>query len=116
MTLSSPATVEQPAPPKSKSWITSSWIVLAIIAAGALAYMNGLHGEFVVDDVTYIRNNPNVRSLWPIWHAMHAPPESGIGGRPLVSLSYAINYAIGGLDPFNYHVTNVVLHIINTLL
>ena len=30
--------------------------------------------------------------------------------RPLVTLSVAINYVLGGADPFGYHVFNVVFH------
>jgi hypothetical protein len=35
---------------------------------------------------------------------------------PLTWLSFAINYQIGGRDPFGYHLTNLVLHVANTLL
>lgn len=34
--------------------------------------------------------------------------------RPLCVLSFRLNYAVGELDPFGYHLTNVVLHIIAT--
>ena len=36
--------------------------------------------------------------------------------RPLVNLSYAVDYAFSGLDPFAYHVTNLLLHVVNVLL
>jgi len=35
---------------------------------------------------------------------------------PFVHLSYAIEYHFFGLNPFYYHFTNLILHIINTLL
>jgi hypothetical protein len=31
-----------------------------------------------------------------------------------VNLSFALNYAIGGLNPFGYHLTNVIIHCMNT--
>jgi hypothetical protein len=33
---------------------------------------------------------------------------------PLVSLSYAFDFQLGGLDPTAYHVTNLLLHLANT--
>jgi len=35
---------------------------------------------------------------------------------PLVFLSYALEYHFFGLDPFIYHATNLILHILNSLL
>ncbi len=35
---------------------------------------------------------------------------------PLVTLSYAIEFKIFGLIPFPFHVTNVVLHVLNSIL
>lgn len=36
--------------------------------------------------------------------------------RPVASLTYAIDHALWGLDPFGYHLTNVVLHAVGTVL
>lgn len=36
--------------------------------------------------------------------------------RPLVRLTFIINYEIGGLNPVTYHVTNLLLHILNACL
>jgi hypothetical protein len=36
--------------------------------------------------------------------------DSAVAGRPLVSLSFAINYAVGGLDVTGYHIGNIALH------
>jgi hypothetical protein len=46
---------------------------------------------------------------------MGAPPGSGASGRPLVALSLALNYAIGGLDPRGYHVFNVLVHVLASI-
>jgi tetratricopeptide (TPR) repeat protein len=35
---------------------------------------------------------------------------------PLVFVSFQFNYLIGELAPFNYHLTNILIHIINALL
>lgn len=45
-----------------------------------------------------------------------APQQSGVAGRPVVNVSLALNYALGGLDPFGYHAFNLGVHLIAALL
>lgn len=39
-----------------------------------------------------------------------------MAGRPLPTWLTAVNYRLGGLDPFGYHAVNVLLHLANALL
>lgn len=83
-----------------------------------LAYANSLSGPFVFDDVPSIIDNPTLRQLWPWWKPLAPPPEAlglPVGGRPLVNLSLALNYALGGAAPAGYHVFNLVIHLLATL-
>ena len=43
--------------------------------------------------------------------ALKAPRQTTVDGRPVLSLSLAVNYAISGLDVRVYHVTNVLIHL-----
>jgi tetratricopeptide (TPR) repeat protein len=93
------------------------------VAAGALllacvaVYARSFGGPFVFDDLESIPENPNIRQLWPITVPMSPPPALGaLGGRPLVSLSFAVNHALGGLDVRGYHAVNLALHVLATLL
>jgi Flp pilus assembly protein TadD len=89
-----------------------------IAAAGVMvlcavaAYHNSFGGAFVYDDETAIINNPTIRQLWPLAKVL-SPPCDGetVGGRPLLNLSLAINYAISGLDTWSYHAANLAIHI-----
>ena len=90
--------------------------MLVLICAGALAYANSLSGPFIIDDGVTIVDNPHIRQLWPLSLALVADRESTVAGRPLVNLSFAINYAIGGLDVGGYHLVNLGLHILCALL
>ncbi|HSW44877.1 MAG TPA: tetratricopeptide repeat protein [Phycisphaerae bacterium] len=92
------------------------WLVVLVLAAGALAYANSLSGPFIFDDLESIPQNPNIRQLWPVRQAMAAPPRSTIVARPVVSLSLALNYAVGGLDVRGYHVFNIAVHLASSLL
>ncbi len=88
-------------------------IAILVVAVG-LAYANSFHGPFIFDDVACIVNNRSVRHLG--WQALNAPPDSVTTvGRPLVNLSLAINYAVGGVAVQGYHVVNLVLHILVAL-
>lgn len=89
------------------------WLGLALIAsAGVAAYANSLSTPFVFDDFPAIIDNPTIRTLWPPWQPL-IPPEasSSAAGRPIVNLSFAINYAIGGTEPWGYHLFNLCVHI-----
>jgi protein O-mannosyl-transferase len=86
---------------------------LAALAAGLalVAYANSLHGPFVFDDSHEIVENRSIESLRDPLVILR-----GNSARPLLNLSYAIDYARSGKDVFGYHVTNVVLHTANVLL
>jgi tetratricopeptide (TPR) repeat protein len=81
-----------------------------------LAYYNSLSGVFVFDDLPAIRDNPTIRTLWPLTTPLSPPANSGVGGRPLANLSFAINHAIGGTAVRGYHVGNLLLHLGSALL
>jgi len=63
----------------------------------------------VFDDPNAVSQSNLVRHLNPISFVT-------LSTRPLTDYTYAINYAIGGLDPFSFHLTNVLLHAVNGVL
>jgi protein O-mannosyl-transferase len=94
--------------------------LLAIISA--LPHFATLSNELVFDDHLAIEQNPLTRE--PVDLAAHF--TSGFWGeeyeltiatwRPLVTLSFAWNYAIHGLSPIGYHIVNLMLHALATVL
>ena len=81
----------------------------------SLAYANALSGPFVLDDQDTIVLNEQIRQLSPsvvLFPAVELP----VAGRPAVNVSFALNYAFGGLDVRGYHVVNVAIHIACALL
>jgi Flp pilus assembly protein TadD len=93
------------------------FIPLLVVAAGLLAYYNSFTGPFVFDDGLSIRDNRTIRHLWPIWQTLSLPRIRGttVEGRPLVNLSFAINYALGGYHVWGYHALNLAIHILAAL-
>jgi tetratricopeptide (TPR) repeat protein len=69
-----------------------------LCGAAAWAYATSFRGVFVMDDRFAIVDNPNIRRLWPLTEAMSSPPELPVSGRPVASLSLAINYALAPAD------------------
>ncbi len=90
--------------------LASKWFEAAIILFGAVAYFNTLHVPFLFDDRFHIVENTLIRQLWPPWpYLLHS-------SRPVVYLSVALNYAIGGLDPLGYHLFNAAVHVAAALV
>jgi len=80
-----------------------------LIGVGLLAYSNSFHNGFIYDDLPYIVDNPRFHRLWP------PGPIVSHTSRPVVLLSLALNYAVGGLNPWGYHLFNVAVHILAAL-
>lgn len=76
------------------------------------AYHNGFSLPFIFDDVPGIVENPTIRNLGAMGRVLAAsgPKGSAVLGRPIVNLSLALNYAVGGLDVRGYHVLNLAIH------
>lgn len=90
-----------------------AWLALALIAAAALvAYHNSFQVPFLLDDDRAIATNASIRHLWPISDVLAPPPFSGTSGRPLLNLTFALNYALGGDQVLGYHVLNFLLHLL----
>ena len=87
-------------------------LALAVIAF--VVYSNALSAPFVFDDDHAIVINEQIRHI----STSLAPTEQGspLAGRPLVSLTFAANYALGELDPRGYRIVNVAIHVICALL
>lgn len=88
---------------------------LLIAAAALVAYNNSFKVPFVFDDISGILDNPSIRGLWPVWDALHPPAGTTLTGRPVANLTFAINYAVGGPEPWGFHATNLIIHIMSGL-
>ena len=87
-----------------------------MIVAGLLTYANSFTHPFMFDDHGTVVENAQIRDLGDLGRVMSPPAETPVGGRPLVNLSFALNYAAGGLNPIGYRVVNLALHLACGLL
>ncbi len=95
---------------------TSILPILLICVAVFVAYSNAMTGQFLFDDRYSIVENKSIHAVWPLSQSLWGPRDMPTAGRPLVNLSFALNYSIGKLSVFGYHLVNILLHVINAVL
>ncbi|MCL5105488.1 MAG: tetratricopeptide repeat protein [Armatimonadetes bacterium] len=98
------------------------WLALLVVVAVA-PYVPSLWGQFTLDDWPLIVSDPFVHSLANVPHAFGRDFLHGHLGdtvpyyyRPLITISFMINYAISGPNPLPFRVTNLLLNTIAVLL
>jgi tetratricopeptide (TPR) repeat protein len=104
----------------SPQWGIKKWglWILCILIFILLVYLPLHQNNFLIswDDNRYVLDNPHIKALnlnssiqtFSIFYDGHY--------HPLTLLSLAVDYQLSGLNPRGYHVTNLVLHLINTFL
>lgn len=90
-------------------------MLTGLALAGSLTYLNSVRRPFMFDDMAAIVDNVHIRRLSDV-RVFLPERENPVAGRPLVNLSFAINYALGGLNVVGYHVWNVAVHVLCGLL
>ncbi|MEK7649347.1 MAG: tetratricopeptide repeat protein [Patescibacteria group bacterium] len=104
-------------------WIDKSFIPFAVIAiAGLLLYAQTFSFGFsYLDDDALILNNAYFLSnpgsiIDSFRYDVGGPPSTSSGSygfyRPILTLSFIFDYALGGANPAVYHATNIILHIV----
>jgi tetratricopeptide (TPR) repeat protein len=84
--------------------------VVALLGLTLALYFRCLEGPFVFDDPNAVSQSTLIQSIRPLTRFVQ------LSTRPLTDFSYAIDYAFGKLDPWWFHVTNVLLHGLNAVL
>src|SRR5262245_16464759 len=84
---------------------------VALAALSASLYLGALHNPFVYDDRLTVVDNGSIRHLGNM-HVVLLFDRF----RPLVNLSFAVDYAFWGLNPAGFRLTNVGLHALNVVL
>lgn len=88
-----------------KSWLA----ILIFIVLGVLIYSNTLDNKAVFDDHVW-QNYPAVQDMDPA--GLFAVNKF----RVITFFTFAVNYAVSGYDLASYHIGNILIHIVNTLL
>jgi len=89
--------------------------VVAIAVSGLWVYWPALHGDWIWDDPLLVSRNPLVHDpagLWKIWFE----PGRLMDYFPLKVTVEWLEWQLWQNDTFGYHLLNVILHIISSLL
>jgi len=92
-------------------------IVLSVI----LVYANTLNNPFIWDDEVLVKNNVYIRNFSYLKQIFttglfQGGGEGGHFYRPLMALSYVLDYKLWGLKPFGFHLTSILIHLATALL
>jgi hypothetical protein len=110
-----------PLPGTERAWakLLPGVLLLALLILVGGSFAPGLNGPFMADDVPNIVDNPAVRmtslGLSELWAAVTGNVAGGIG-RPVSMLSFALNHWLSGPEPFSFKLTNLLIHLLNTVL
>lgn len=100
------------------------FIIIAMLAV--IAYAPVFTGDFIFDDQSLVRDNPYITKLQSL--SSYLAQEDGIVDphdqgtfhtgyyRPLINLTYLLDYKIWGMKAYGFRATNVLLHIASCFL
>jgi Flp pilus assembly protein TadD len=93
-------------------------IVLCLLLFGLVVwtFLPSLHGDFIdIDDGVFVGRNTHINLTLAnvVWAFGHAFDSNWI---PLTLWSFMLDHQLYGLKPWGYHLTNVLLHAVNTVL
>ncbi len=90
-------------------------VIPAVITA--IVYLASLDNGFVNwDDNLYVYDNPGIRALGVGFFKTFVSSSFLNNWTPLTMFTYGLDYAVWGLDPFGYHLTNLVFHVADTFV
>jgi protein O-mannosyl-transferase len=78
---------------------------LAAAAVALAVFLPSIWAGFLYDDLGVIVANRHIRDLTLVRTVLGYQPS-----RPLLNLTWALNYAAGGLAPWHWHLVNVLIH------
>jgi tetratricopeptide (TPR) repeat protein len=96
------------APVRNRAIIAGTALLLLVV----LAYLPVLRAQYIWDDDWYVTENLSLRSLEGLRSIWFEPTRQIVVSQyyPLTYTSFWLEYHLWGLDPFGYHLVNVLLH------
>lgn len=105
-------------------WLRNNIGLVALLFVSFLIYVPSLSGDFVVDDVPTIKDNPYLRDSSHIpgfftkgvWANSALESDTVPIYRPMHLMVELLNHAMWGSNPVGYHLFLVLLHLANACL
>jgi protein O-mannosyl-transferase len=89
-------------------------ICCALALLGTIVFGNHLHNSLQFDSVLYVKNNVNIQNPEKIINGEFISKE--YFSRGLTRITIAMNAMLGKINPFGYHLFNLTVHTLNTIL
>lgn len=99
-----------------------SIIFLVVVAA----YSPTFSGDFILDDKILVKNNPYIKQVHSLYS--YFSQEDGIVDerdlgvyhtgyyRPLINITYFLDYKIWGMNAYGFRITNLILHLLSCFI
>ena len=92
-------------------------VYLTLVLVPLCLYFKSLFYDFSpLDDQWMVLKNAGELGNWHNLPVFFAKPVAQVYYRPLLNVSLMIDYQFGGLSPFIYHYTNLLLHLLCVVL
>jgi Tfp pilus assembly protein PilF len=103
---------------------TKDYLIIAIVAVAA--YFPTFTGDFILDDNILVKNNPYIKEAHSIYS--YFSQEDGIVDqmdlgvyhtgyyRPLINITYFLDYKIWGMNAYGFRITNLIFHLLNCFI
>jgi protein O-mannosyl-transferase len=98
--------------------IATLYAIIFIIFIGFFVFANNVSNPFIIDDNTYIVSNPSIHQVnffEPFSSTTNLFNAQG-QYRPLAALYFSLLYSMFTTNPLYYHVSSIVIHILNAIL
>jgi tetratricopeptide (TPR) repeat protein len=96
--------------------IKTRTVFIFLLLTGLVVYVNSFNVPFHFDDIYSLKENLGIKTSPLVWGMLTDNPARFFTGRPLLLFSFLVNYKLGGLDTFGYHLFNLLLHVVNAFL
>lgn len=91
-------------------------VLIFLLLIGMVVYANSFTVPFHYDDYHFLKENLNIKSPAMLLNGIAETPSSLVTGRPVLILTFLVNYQLGGLDTFGYHLINILIHVANAFV
>jgi hypothetical protein len=106
------------------SWLRNNFTLAALLTVSFSIYAPSLSGDFIIDDIPQVRDNPYIRDISSIpryftkglWENSALEITTEKRYLPMTLVPMLLNYQVWGNNPFGYHLFLLILHLANTFL
>ena len=103
------------------SWLRNNLGLIVLLLLVFFIYVPSLKGEFIIDDIPFIRDNPYIRDISHVsrfftkgvWENSAHEISNEPVYRPMNLAPMMLNHALWGNNPVGYHIFLLLLHLAN---